>query len=317
LDLLQNALESIRVGVEDYERGDHERLLSAVRSIHAGILLLYKEALRRLSPIDSDEVLLKANIMPKRNAAGKVYFVGRGRKTVDVFQIQERFQSLGIATDWTRFNRITNVRNEVEHYFTTTNQKALQGLVADAFVLARDFIATQLNEDPLKLLGDEVWAVMLEVAGVYDAEQAECESALKAISWGSRTLEIGVLGLTCSSCSSGLMRPPSGESRFHYDFTLECRACGQTMQADDFVPRAVQSALGGNMYLSQADGEDTPYTTCPQCGADAYVMAEESCALCGESADHTCKRCGSPILAEELITSPLCGYCDHMISKDD
>jgi hypothetical protein len=40
MDLLVNAIESIRVGVEDYQEGSHGRLLAAVRSIHGGILLL-------------------------------------------------------------------------------------------------------------------------------------------------------------------------------------------------------------------------------------------------------------------------------------
>ena len=116
MNLLINAIESIKVGVEDYQEGSHARLLASVRSIHAGVLLLYKEALRRWSPPDSDEVLMKTRILPRRNAKGIVQFVGEGTKTVDVQQVKERFAALGIATDWTRFDRITNVRNEIEHY---------------------------------------------------------------------------------------------------------------------------------------------------------------------------------------------------------
>lgn len=56
-------------------------LLSAVRNIHAGILLLYKEALRRLSPQGSQEVLIKAKVIPKRSKNGEIQFVGSGRKT--------------------------------------------------------------------------------------------------------------------------------------------------------------------------------------------------------------------------------------------
>ena len=33
MDLLENAVESIKAGVEDYEQGDHGRLLAAVRGI--------------------------------------------------------------------------------------------------------------------------------------------------------------------------------------------------------------------------------------------------------------------------------------------
>lgn len=317
MDLLTNAIESIRVGVEDYQQGDHGRLLAAVRSIHAGILLLYKEALRRLSPGDSDEVLLKIKILPKQSAQGVIEFIGEGRKTVDAQQIRERFGALGIITDWSRFDRITTVRNEIEHYYTKTNKKALEGLISDAFVLARNFISTQLKEDPLKLLGDETWQAMLEVSEVYEAERAECMRALEDFDWASSSLSRGVMRLTCPACSGDLIRPAGGESSYHYDMKLECRGCGEITNAEDFAPRAVKLALEHEMYLSHTDGGDRPYTTCPECGADAYVMEEECCALCGESAEHTCARCGSSIPAEELSCSPYCGYCDYMMSKDD
>lgn len=48
--LITNAIESIQVGVEDFEILDSRRMLSAVRNILVEILLLYKEKLRRLSP---------------------------------------------------------------------------------------------------------------------------------------------------------------------------------------------------------------------------------------------------------------------------
>ena len=58
MDLLTNALQAIQIGVDDWRTGDHARLLSAVRNIHSGILLLYKEALRRLSPEQVDSLLV-------------------------------------------------------------------------------------------------------------------------------------------------------------------------------------------------------------------------------------------------------------------
>jgi hypothetical protein len=111
-----------------------------------------------------------------------------------------------------------------------------------------------------------------------------------------------------------LIRSAGTETEFNYDMTLECGSCGETTTAERFVPEAIKSALAGAMYLSHTDGDESPYT-CPECGAEAYVMDEE-CALCGESAEHICGRCGSSIPAEELATSPLCGYCDYMMSKD-
>jgi hypothetical protein len=50
MDLLTNAVSSIDGGFEDYQTGTPERLLSAVRNIHADVLLLYKGSLCRKSP---------------------------------------------------------------------------------------------------------------------------------------------------------------------------------------------------------------------------------------------------------------------------
>src|SRR6266404_660376 len=161
MDLLTNAIESIQVGVEDYQSGTRPRLLSAVRNIHAGVLLLFKEALRRESPPDTNDVLMMARMLPLRDARG-IVFVGDGTKTVDVGQIQERLEGIGYkyATDWKRLRRINAVRNDVEHRYPTVDQKALQGLISDSFIVIRDFIKEQLYEDPVALLGQETWQTM-------------------------------------------------------------------------------------------------------------------------------------------------------------
>lgn len=153
MDLLTNAVESVQVGVEDYQAGTRARLLSAVRNIYAGILLLYKEALLRRSPPGSNEALIKAKVEPQQGPGGAVHFVGVGKKTVDVQQIRERFQSLGIATDWKRTDDITRLRNDIEHYYPTISQQALGSLVASALVLVRDFAEQELGEAPRDLLG--------------------------------------------------------------------------------------------------------------------------------------------------------------------
>ncbi len=150
--------------------------------------------------------LVKTKIVPRKDVQGNVEFVGDGRKTVDIQQIRERFAALRIVTDWTRFDWITDVRNEIEHYYTKANKKALEGLVSDAFVVARNFIAAELKEDPLKLLGDETWRAMLEVSEVYEAERAECAKSLAAVDWGSGALAEGVLDLACPSCSGSLLQ---------------------------------------------------------------------------------------------------------------
>jgi len=45
-----NAVHSIESGVEDFRSTDLRRLISALRNVQAGILLLCKKQLRQLSP---------------------------------------------------------------------------------------------------------------------------------------------------------------------------------------------------------------------------------------------------------------------------
>ena len=98
MSIIQNAIDSIQIGIEDYEDSDDRRSVSAVRNISAGILLLYKEKLCQLSPEGNKELLIKQNIRPIQNEDGDIVFEGKGYKTVDVQSIKERFKSLvGLA----------------------------------------------------------------------------------------------------------------------------------------------------------------------------------------------------------------------------
>lgn len=315
MDLLTNAIDSIRAGVEDYETGTPARLLSAVRNIHAGILLLYKEALRRESPDNTNNVLMMAEIIPIRDARG-IVFVGHGTKTADVRQMKERLNGIGFVTDWKRLERINKVRNEVEHLHPSMDQKALRGLISDSFILIRNFITDELNEDPLVLLGEKTWQTMLEVAEVYQKEKLGCEQLKAQVEWISSALKEGLEDLTCSNCGSDLLRP--GLVRTPYtQVSLECISCGESEDAVSYIPKAISSALSMASYGAAKDGDETPYVRCPECGQKTYVIDERRCALCEHEAEHTCERCGMEIPAEELDSSPFCGYCLHMMGKND
>src|ERR1700692_2213685 len=132
--ILKNAVQSIQIGVEDFQSPDPRRALSATRNIMAGVLLLFKEKLRVMSPKDSDEALIKQNLIPKYGPNGAVVFKGEGKKTVDVQQIKDRFKSLDIVVDWSTFDKISKIRNNIEHYLVTESANAIKELVADSFL---------------------------------------------------------------------------------------------------------------------------------------------------------------------------------------
>jgi DNA-directed RNA polymerase subunit M/transcription elongation factor TFIIS len=311
MNLLNNAIQSIQVGVADYRDGSPARLLAAVRNIHAGILLLYKEALRRKSPAGSNEVLLKQRMLP-RFSKEQLYFVGQGKKTVDVQQIKERFESLDIVTDWKRFDAIGEVRNDIEHYYTATNQSALRHVIADAFIIIRNFLTDELEEDPHSLLGDHTWQELLQVEEVHTTELAECRRVLEGVPWESDVLATAVCEIGCTKCGSDLLTLTSDR-----ESVLRCRACGAEEPSEEFIPRAIQEHYAFDARLALAKCGEMPFTHCPHCGAHCYMMEEQKCALCLESAVHKCIRCGNAIPAEELALSPLCGRCAHMAEKDD
>ena len=279
MDLLKNAIGSIRVGVEDSRSTDPARLLSAVRDIHSGILLLYKEALRRLSPANSDEVLLMALIRPKLHTGGAVTFVGGGSKTVDVQQIRERFSALEIKTEWHRFDRISKLRNDAEHYYPQATTEQLRGLISDAFILVHEFVVTQLHEDLKALLGENAWQQMIEISEVYERERRECRKMLESISWELELVRRGVVELECEGCGSGLLQPnkTSGSGK---EVELVCRACDRREDGESFKPRAIEIALGPDWYL-YVDGYETRYVTCPECLQEAYLINERRCESCG------------------------------------
>lgn len=317
MSLLTNAVESIQVGIEDYRNGSHARLGAAVRNIHAGILLLFKEALRRRSPAGSNEVLVKAKIRPVTDSTGAMHFVGIGRKTVDTWQIHDRFEGLGIRADWKGFDAITETRNDIEHYYTAITQQGLSGLIARSFVIIRDFVTDELKDDPRTLLGTHTWSVMLAENNVYRAERAKCDDALKSANWKSETLRNGVTELSCEHCASDLLFPQDPDEP-PSDSVLECRTCGKTVPSDIFVSAAIEEALYAKAFIAAQDGDAEPYADCPNCGVRAYVFAEDACAYCEETVeDRECARCGETIPFSELGDSSLCGYCSHVMSKDD
>lgn len=311
--LLDNAVTSLHLALEDYSSGQDARLLSAVRNLHAGILLLYKEKLRQLSPAGTDDVLVMAKTKFQRDPSGHVIPVGTGKKTVDALEIQERFTSLGIKTDWDRFKKINDLRNDIEHRHTTASRGAMQEMISDTFLIIRDFSQAEIQEDPKELLGHKAWNTLLSVSEVYEKEREECEKALESIDWQSAALAEAMLTVTCAECGSSLLFP-LGTTK---EADLQCRSCGEDTNFEHYAPRAISNHFANKNFRLWKDGGEAIFITCPHCHEDAYIVEENCCALCGESCETECSVCGSAIPVEELSDGSICGYCNHVMSKDD
>src|SRR5208337_746659 len=92
---------------------------------------------RRMSPPSSDEALVKSTIQPVLDTSKNVVFKGVGRKTVDVNQIKKRFNSLRISANFVFFEKVTDLRNDVEHYFSELAAPAMEQLLAESLIVVR------------------------------------------------------------------------------------------------------------------------------------------------------------------------------------
>jgi len=314
MSILKNAIDSIAIGLEDFESADDRRIISSTRNIFAGILLLFKHRLCELSPEDSDEALIKQKVLPAIDATGAVNWIGQGKKTVDVQNIRDRFNSLGIEVDWKRLERINKYRNDIEHYYSTMTHESVQQLVSDSFIIIRNFIAEQLNTDPKELLGEEYWKVMVEVNEVYEQEKAACELSLETLTFVSGTILEAFKKYQCQECGSGLIEAQeTGIDALEANFN--CRSCGHSEHYEELSGKALAEYFAADFYLAHTDGNDVPTVDCPSCYQGTYLIQENICSICGFTAASSCMRCGSNIPPEEISESDMCGYCSYMSDK--
>ncbi len=316
MSILQNAIDSIQIGVEDFESDDDRRSVSAVRNIAAGILLLYKEKLCRLSPPDNKELLIKQNIRPVQNAKGEITFEGKGNKTVDVQSIKERFKSLNITTvDWDRFDEISRLRNDLEHYYTSKSPDAVREIVAKSFLLIRDFLSEHLQEDPQEVLGDDCWATLLKVSDVYSAEEQACKASLYAVDWKYHSVEIALKNLRCNQCHSSLIQAPHSDDVYP-TIDLHCKSCGEDFSFYDVVEQCIDDSLSGEAYINAKDGGNPSYNTCPECWQNTFIYEEDCCVACDYEMQYTeCETCGVPLDLEDQYNEGKCSDCQYRWEK--
>lgn len=315
MSIIQNAIDSIQIGIEDYESDDDRRSVSAVRNISAGVLLLYKEKLCQLSPDDNKELLIKQNIRPVQNDDGEIIFEGKGNKTVDVQSIKERFKSLKVTVDWTRFDEINKLRNDLEHYYTAMSPDAVREIVAKSFLLIRDFLSEYLGKDPQETLGSQSWSTLLEVSDVYSAEEKACKESIDAIDWKYDSVKDSLNHLRCEQCHSSLIQAPYHDDNYP-TINLNCKSCNHDFSFDDVVEQCIDDSLAGEAFGAAKDGDQSPYDSCFECDKSTFVLSEGCCVACGYQMEYTsCERCGEGLGLEDQYNEGKCGYCQYQWEK--
>jgi hypothetical protein len=317
--LFDNAVGSIRMGVQDYRSADDHRHISAVRNYYAGILLLAKEVLIRRFPNEDPDKLIASNLKPVAGPNGSVEYIPASHATIDFVTIGRRFDDLGIVFEHKLLQGLNRIRNDVEHKFSSLGRTAIVEAIAKGFPAAGQLFRL-IDEDPVIALGDE-WQEMLHNRALFDAELAECDKTFDEVEWVSDT--VSAAKLVCPECSSNLVQQMDPANVAQEEMELSCRACGAALDNGDVIEATVDDALGAEAYIRAKDaGEDGPIFDCPECQRTCFIDLENRCANCGyfPHASEGCAICGEAFPLAELLSNPemmLCSYHQWQMDKDD
>lgn len=312
MSVLDNAIDAIEAGFEDFTEGSQRRLKSAVRSLHAGLLLLFKHKLIELSPPGADDLLIREKLVPVMSSNGQLEFRGKGKKTVDVQGIRERFDSLGVKVDWKSFDEINRIRNELEHYYTTATVQQIKEVLAKSFSIATQFVTKNFtNLDLRDKLSPTTWESLLEIKTVYEGELEKCKESWDGFEHVSQYVLDHVEDFSCPNCYSDLMLFTKADD----ESSACCRSCGEALSNEALITAIVSEPGGSSAYSAIKDGGTQEVVDCPECGEFAFVMCEGYCVNCECELSTTCAQCGTDIIAEEMSDSGYCGWCDNMRHK--
>lgn len=277
MSLFENAIRSIQIGLNDYQY--HDRLVSSVRNLYAGILLLFKYKLFLMSGTETNAALIKQNIVPVLDAYGVVIWKGIGNKTIDVAGIKSRFKSLGISVEWDVFDRISKHRNEVEHFYSHLSEQETSELLADCFIIISKFLSTHLKMDAKKVLGEETWQLLLDAYAVYEHEIEQNSLAISTLVFHHDIIKEIFLNFSCISCSSHLVQPT--KLGIDADNSIFCCAeCNDKYTYDDICNMGIP-----DLYIDtfQAGLKESrfPFANCDSCEQGLLLKDFQVCTTCG------------------------------------
>lgn len=327
--LRENALTSIRLGMEDFQRShggqnpDPARALSSIRNLFAGVLLLFKYKIANSvdDPVDAAALIFNPpEILPSPDGDGGVTWQPNGRfkdTTIDVATIKKRFDAFDIEIDWEVIYKLQSCRNHLEHLHPAHTLGEVADFVAELFPILRDFIRDELEEEPAAILG-EAWQIMLLHHDFVAEIKEECDEA-----WAEAGIPDGMFewldACKCPECASTLLKPDqenidAGETVESNDkrFFAICVKCGHRQ----LIAPLLLEALGKAHTYDSRDGEKPTIERCNQCDREAFVIEEQTCLWCACELDYTeCEDCGEALGQEDQDSDGRCSYHAHAYEK--
>lgn len=316
--LLENAISSIEMGIEDYQASssNSQRLLSCVRNCYAGMLLLLKCKLIDISGCD-DSTILKNKVLPIVKK-GKILWIGdeRDKRTIDYQDIKERFNSLGLEAPWQSIESLRKYRNNIEHYFNVEEKtiETVKQYVVSCFSAACDYLIEQLKVSPRKCFSENAWNVFISTNDLIKKELKERDSEYDELIWFDDEIKEQVKQFTCPECGGSLLFvDKKGRGRKAHLSTFICGNCREKFSYKSVIIDIVGILYGGDVFI----GEHTFrfITQCSKCGQNTYDAVMDLCFLCGNNNPLQCNCCGKRIELPEVYDYSQNGICNDCLLK--
>jgi hypothetical protein len=316
-EILNNAISSIQLGIEDYQSNDERRPISALRNFYAGVLLLGKECLVLAAP-DADPMdVLASRYTPRLDEEGNLVISPKGQTTIDLQELRERFGGFGLKWPDGNIKVLQKLRNDFEHYHSKAPKETIRETIASCFPLVEGFFSI-LRLSPASILGS-TWDVMLAERAFFEKQKAACDETLEKLSWWDHVFDSS--HFQCNACGSSLIYQKDPDNTDAAEVRGCCKACAEEYTAAETTEMIVQSLFGTDDYIAIKDGGEQVIHNCPECSVEAYVESSEfiGCFFCDYSISDECARCRTPLSVanQSVNNSSLCDYCDHVASRAD
>lgn len=224
-----------------------------------------------------------------------------------------------MGIDWSLLKKLTNMRNDVEHYYSKLAPSGLAEAMPASFHLIQQFVPRYLDRTPIELLGEDLWKFLTTQEAFYNRELEICKAANKEVPWGHVLLKDSVELLQCPACKSPLIKPvalvsPASEIAF------ACTCCAHNATYAEAAESIATRHYFADLYYALTKGGEAPLEHCPSCGHFSYLTEEFECLLClEESPGPACAECGGTLESEidnEDDMTRLCGMCRYAIQAD-
>lgn len=322
--LLDNAVDAVSMGIEDLGMAayDMRRGVTAVRNVFAGLLLVYKSHLAKISSSVNSALIWKN--VSLRNVDGRWQYVPDERRTVDVDDILRLFKENGIRIDKEKLKRIRRYRNATEHYYDINNvpHNTVVEYVVDSLILVRDFIVQYIGKKPEEVFGRDVWHSFLHNNAIVANKRVERAELINGLEWFAPEVKELFLRMGCPHCSSDLLVPQRIDSSKAVEHSFSCFGCGRVSGYDDVVLAFCDDVMFSTIELAENNGIAvmTGFGECPECAGISFSDELGLCIACGYRDEPVCARCNESIVADEMDVynaHGTCRRCQNLYDRDD